>query len=111
MATKGGLTVDISVNLDKRGSINAIRTAVSETRGYAEEQLRAITPVDTGLLQSNWEVTQPNYKTLKIHNPTYYAGFVEYGTRKMRAQPMATVVAPKLRKYFLQRIGYNMGKV
>jgi len=110
MAKKAtGLEVSVEVKLNSRvldGLRPAMRRAALEAKSYAEEQLRAETPVRTGRLASNW-VVYDNVNSLTLSNKTPYAGFVEYGTRFMRARPMATAVAPRVRDYYLRRVGYN----
>lgn len=105
----GGLTVDVEVKLNSRlldGLKPAMRKAALEAKAYAETQLRLETPVRTGRLASNWVVHQ-NVNSLTLSNKTPYAGFVEYGTRFMKARPMATAVAPRVKDYYLRRVGYN----
>jgi hypothetical protein len=104
-----GLTVDVKIKLNSNvldGLRPVMRRAALEAKAYAEEQLRAATPVRTGRLASNWVVTD-NLNSLTLSNKTPYAGFVEYGTRFMRARPMATAVAPRVKDYYLRRVGYN----
>ena len=105
----GGLTVEVDVKLSS-GILNGLRPAMRraslEAKAYAETALREVTPVRTGRLASNW-VVKDNLNGLTLSNQTPYAGFVEYGTRFMRARPMATRVAPAVREYYLKRVGYN----
>ena len=82
----------------------ASRQAALQTAAWAEQQLRVISPKRSGLLASNWKARVSN-NTLILENPTYYAGFVEYGTRKMAARPMAQIVAPQARDYYMRQLG------
>lgn len=44
-------------------------------------------PVDTGFLKSNINTSYPSDLKAEIKAGATYAGYVEYGTRKMAAQP------------------------
>jgi HK97 gp10 family phage protein len=46
-------------------------------------------PVDTGYLKSRntYEVTRLFFQRLRLKNDAFYAGFIEFGTSKMQAQP------------------------
>lgn len=114
MAKKStGLTVEVEVKLNDRwvdGLRPALRQAALEAKAYAEEQLRAVTPVRTGRLAANW-IVDDNLNGLTMRNPVPYSGFVEYGTKFMKARPMATLVAPRVKDYYLRRVGYNAIKL
>ena len=100
-----GLTVRVTEQLSQGFSVSEVsRQAALQTATWAEEQLKAMSPRRTGLLASNWKARVSN-NTLIIENPTYYAGFVEYGTRKMAARPMAQIVAPRAREYYMRQLG------
>ena len=102
-----GLQVKTTVMLGRGFGLNkAVQKAARETQSYALEQLRMVTPVRTGYLASRWN-TRLNGSVLVLENDAPYAGFVENGTRFMRARPMAKKVAPKARDYFMRRVGYN----
>lgn len=110
---RGGLSVDVEVQLEAnflKGFEGAVRKAALEAKSYAETQLAAVTPVRTGQLARNW-VVSANWTSISMVNNTPYAGFVEYGTRKMAARPMATAVAPRVKDYYLRRVGYNAIKM
>lgn len=52
----------------------------------------ARTPIDTGRLVSNNKILKLTDRSLTVGNPTPYAGYVEYGTSRQRAQPYWTPV-------------------
>lgn len=108
-----GLTVEVEVKLNNRwfdGLKPSLRMASLEAKAYAEEQLRADSPVRSGWLAANWLVDD-NLNGLTMRNPVPYSGFVEYGTKFMKARPMATLVAPRVKDYYLRRVGYNAIKL
>lgn len=64
------------------------------------ESAKARTPIDTGRLVSNNKILKVNDKELIVGNPVPYAGFVEYGTIRQRAQPFWTPVINQIAKRF-----------
>lgn len=75
--------------------------AGQEIRNYSALK----SPVDTGALRAGWQTRSrrtPNGGEVEVFNPVPYAGFVEYGTRRQRAQPMLrpaiNKVLPKLKE-------------
>lgn len=68
----------------------AVRASVEASCKLVETAAKYYVPVDTGELQESitTEIEETG-KTIvgRVAPHTYYAGFVEYGTYKMRAQP------------------------
>lgn len=64
------------------------------------ESAKARTPIDTGRLVSNNKILKVNDKELIVGNPVPYAGFVENGTSKQRAQPFWRPVINELARRF-----------
>lgn len=62
-----------------------IREASKEVEGYALEVLQKNSPVRTGRLRNSWLVKTGD-RTIRIRNTAYYAGFPNYGTRRIKAQ-------------------------
>lgn len=60
----------------------------TKIESFALNYLRDVTPVRTGRLRSGWRVSAVG-STLSVTNNVPYAGYVENGTRKMRARSMA----------------------
>jgi len=56
---------------------------------FCKSKMDEYAAVDTGFMRSrnNYEVTKYFNQKLRLINDCPYAGFVEYGTYKMRAQP------------------------
>lgn len=97
--------VRVTEQLSQGFSVSEVsRQAALQTAAWAEQRLRVISPKRSGLLASNWSARVSN-NTLILENPTYYAGFVEYGTKKMSARPMAQIVAPQARDYYMRQLG------
>jgi hypothetical protein len=64
-------------------------SAIGKFSRALKNSLRDFTPVDTGLLKSNWSVAvDPASLECMIRNPTPYAIYVDMGTRRMRARSM-----------------------
>lgn len=76
-----------------------VRAAVKETGDFARKILPTNTPVNTGRLARSWRVGTGE-RTLVITNPTPYAGFVEYGTRKMAAKEPLGRSLPEIEEFF-----------
>lgn len=69
---------------------------------HIEEQRRV--PVDTGFLKRSIFITIKDVGlTAKIEPTASYAGYVEYGTRKMNAQPYVRPAYDKATKEFVER--------
>lgn len=74
--------------ITKRESVKRI---IAETATKIDRDAVALTPVDTGNLKSGWHTQYfLNGFTAEVSNPVYYAPYIEFGTVKMRAQPMLT---------------------
>lgn len=56
---------------------------------FCKTKMDELIAVDTGYAKSRntFEVTKVFKQKLRLKNDAYYAGFLEYGTSKMRAQP------------------------
>lgn len=96
----GGNVGTISVSVNFHGPIfqtenveKAIARATKDTLIYGKRVIKEKTPVDTGLLKSQWF-----YRTgqRKIFNEVYYSIFVEAGTRFMSPRAMAQKSAPAI---------------
>jgi HK97 gp10 family phage protein len=70
------------------------------------ESVRA-TPVDTGALRAGWQVRQSRTQytaEVEIFNKVPYAGYVEYGTRYQRSQPMLRPAVNKILPRLIAKI-------
>lgn len=65
------------------------RMAMDEIGRFCLDKMNYYVPVDTGFLQSKNDYKVSGFFNLKLTlmNDCYYAGFVEFGTVKMTAQP------------------------
>lgn len=63
--------------------------ALNEVGKFCKGKMDQYVPVDTGYLKSRntFKVTKFFYQKLTLLNDCYYAGFQEFGTVKMKAQP------------------------
>jgi len=64
----------------------AVGDAFNQLGPQLLEQMKSATPVDTGELRGS-ENASVGSKELRLTAGTDHAGFVEFGTRKMAAQP------------------------
>jgi HK97 gp10 family phage protein len=92
--------------------VEAAEREAAETAASMETLAKELVPVDTGRLQSTIKgVAQGLEVTLSAD--TEYASYVEYGTRKMRAQPYlrpamdayAPSILSRIKTTFLQLLG------
>ena len=65
------------------------RLTVEEIGRFCLTKMNNYVPVDTGFLQSRNDYKISGFINLKLQllNDCYYAGYVEFGTSKMMAQP------------------------
>jgi len=63
---------------------------------------KAVVPVDTGKLKNSISSEFPTPTSAIIAPHTEYAHFVEYGTRKQRAQPYMRPAAEKVKAVFFE---------
>ena len=75
---------------------NTVRDAALKCETYAKD----VTPVDTGALRASIQAEPENATTWEVAPHTEYAVYVEFGTRKMRAQPFMRPTAEKIRKEY-----------
>ncbi len=87
----------------------AIAAAANVARSYGLALLAARTPVDTGLLKSNWKAKLEG-QGIRWFNGTDYASFVEYGTRRMKPRHMLTNSIPDISEVFEAELAKNIGK-
>ena len=96
--------IDYSGTLWSKPTMTAeIREAVKETAEYARQILPPVTPKDTGRMSRSWSVKAGD-RTLRIQNLAPYSGFVEYGTRKMKARPVMTDSLPAIASFFKETL-------
>lgn len=91
------------------GLINEdIYQALKATQQYADELLRATSPVRSGLYRSQWQVTITG-SGLEINNPTPYSSYLEDGTRKMAARNTLKDAVPAIESYFVNELVNRVG--
>lgn len=86
----------------------AIRKAAQQTLDYGMTAIRVRTPVDTGLLKSQWTGRLEGHG-VRIENPTPYSTYVEMGTRRMAARPMVGATYPEMVRRFRTYLGKEIG--
>lgn len=90
----------------------AIARAANIAKTYGLALVKAKTPVDTGRLKETWDARLEG-AGIRWTNPQPYAGFVEFGTRKMAARSMLTSSIGDIEEVFTSElyneIGANLG--
>lgn len=79
-----------------------INTLVNETAHRIERKAKQLAPVDTGNLRRNIVVEDgPTEFSKKVSSKADYSLYVEFGTRKMAAQPfMSPAIFSEQGKYY-----------
>jgi hypothetical protein len=102
----------------KRLIVEEIKSSISNTIEQAITQSRSViqarTPVDTGHLRNSWRGRYTTYKGT-LRNTAYYAEYVEYGTKRSRAQPMLEPLIPVIEAELARSVStgkpFNLGSV
>lgn len=86
-----------------------ISESVSETAAFLKRELPKVTPVKTGRMKNSWAVGHTRRfimvtNTAKNKRGTIYAGFVEDGTRKMKARRPLGQTLPKAEEFFINQV-------
>lgn len=72
----------------KRAKVESIARALEAIGIQAEGDVSMLAPVDTGRLRASiTHETRPEEESVYIGTNVEYAAYVEYGTKKMKAQP------------------------
>lgn len=93
--------------LKKLGNLEGIDLMPAITRGTRKVQrsARDFVPVDTGILKGSIRTQlYPKQQTGVVYTTTEYAPYVEFGTRKMPAQPFMVPAAQENQKVIEQDI-------
>ncbi len=102
MAARVTLKGDLTKRMRKgeRGAATAVRQTLRDMDRTAKARSR----VDTGELKAGWTVAMEDDHSGYLHNGVLHAGFNEYGTVRMSAQPMLHPAVEEARGPFRQRI-------
>jgi hypothetical protein len=104
MAKNAPIKIKLNTSLLEGEAWNrAIRRAQKKAGSFGVKKLKAVTPVDTGLLQSKW-VVRGDDLGLAIENPVRYAGFVDSGTSRMAPRNMTKKSIPPLMDFYEEEI-------
>jgi hypothetical protein len=87
----------------------AIARAAHTAAVYGKGLIAARTPVDTGALKASWTVRVEG-NGVRIANSANYAGFVEFGTRKMAPREMMTSSLPDIQSVFIEELYKDVGE-
>lgn len=72
----------LSKNVD-----NIMEEVLDDTAKLILMESKRIVPVDTGDLKRSLDIQKQNKLAVNVGTNLHYAGYVEFGTYKMRAQP------------------------
>lgn len=86
----------------------AIARAANIAKTYGLALVKAKTPVDTGNLKMSWEAKLEG-AGIRWTNPAYYAGFVEFGTRKMAPRAMLSSSIGDIEEVFISELYNEIG--
>lgn len=81
--------ITYNVNLDEKKPIQIVKEVLFDAVLKIHQIAKIKCPVDTGRLRNSIKFSPLNFGATqyKIYASTDYAGFVEYGTFKQKAQP------------------------
>lgn len=91
-----------------------VRNAVKATMRSAVPIMKAVTPVDTGYLRSQWKAalnTFTDYRLDVISNTTPYGVFVDEGTRYIKARNFVAKGAKQIEDEFLNNLEAAINKL
>lgn len=86
----------------------AVARAANIAKTYGLAVVRARTPVDTGELKGSWTARLEG-NGIRWSNSAPYAGFVEFGTRKMEPRAMLTNSLPDIEAVFAEALVEEVG--
>lgn len=86
----------------------AIARAANIAKAYGLGLVKARTPVDTARLHEGWKATLEG-GGIRWANDTPYAGYVEFGTRKMAPRHMLTRSLDDIKEVFVQELYQDIG--
>lgn len=79
---------ELQVKLKECQNLNAVKTVVRKNGSRLQQKAMEKAPVDSGTLKRGITLDiQDNGQTTVVESTVHYAGYVEYGTRFMEAQP------------------------
>ena len=87
----------------------AIARAANIAKTFGTALIKAKTPVDTGRLKGDWQLKLEG-NGIRITNEAYYAGFVEFGTKKMAARSMMSSSLPEIQDVFISELYQDIGE-
>lgn len=80
-----------------RGDVDAV---VRRTAGVMMGRMRILAPIDTGFLRNSITVQKLAQATYAVAVGAEYGFWVNYGTRRLRAQPFFEPAVEEARRYF-----------
>lgn len=94
---------------DKRWK-SALKVAQRKSKSPSKFELQKVSPVDTGFLKQQWEI-KPKRLNLNIKNNAPYSGFVNDGTRYIKAQRFTEKALPKILDLYEKNIVREIEKI
>jgi Bacteriophage HK97-gp10, putative tail-component len=84
-----------------------VRASMKDMESYALNKVQERTPVDTGKMKGSWSVKTSD-RVIEIRNPVKYAGFIEFGTRKIPAFNCVSGAMPDIEAEFVRNLGKRL---
>lgn len=110
-ATISGDVEQLFERLKREAPITAKRV-IKASAIRIEKRARQLVPVDTGKLRRSIEIEYENGGLIaRVTSDVEYAPYVEFGTRKMHAQPFMTPAAEEERPRYLRELRSEVGKL
>lgn len=92
---------ELQVKFEKNLNLNAVKTVVKKNGSRLQSRAQDNAPVDTGALKRGIGLEIEDGGMTAVSEATeHYAGYVEYGTRKMQAKPYMKPAFDKVKKQF-----------
>lgn len=107
------MTIKVTIQTDLLNSEDwnkAIKKAGRGIRPNAVRELQTYTPVDTGLLTSQWKVKSSKLG-IHINNTTPYAAFINDGTVRIKPRRMVEKATPKILDDYEKAILDNIERI
>lgn len=102
MTIKGGEA--LVKRLNKLKDLSKVEQVVRASGQDFKRNAEALVPVDTGHLKSSITTKMLSKTSVKIVSNANYSGYVEYGTRYMRAQPYFRPSMDKVYPTFKEKV-------
>ncbi len=88
----------------------SVENEVEQAAFSVEREAKIICPVDTGRLRASITADKKDELHYEVGTNVEYAGYVEFGTKKMAAQPYLGPAADKVRQKYPRLVGNGVAQ-